>query len=225
MRNLFLFVSLTFAVLNHAQTSTPKGMAKVKVLVISNKNIPIEYQEVSFTGQKSKKTYSGISPKNGKFQLFVPIGDIYLVQYRSIASNEDYAKVEIQNIEGAEVECELKITPGTNFTLDNVFFDTGKSSLKTESFKELDELVLFMTQKKSAIIEISGHTDNVGNQEANLKLSQDRAHAVRNYLIKKGIAAIRVTAKGHGDTLPVADNSSEAGRKQNRRTEVLILKQ
>ncbi|MGZ4035465.1 MAG: OmpA family protein, partial [Bacteroidia bacterium] len=68
-------------------------------------------------------------------------------------------------------------------------------------------------------------TDNVGNKDANQKLSEDRANSVRTYLIKKGIAAERIVAKGYGDTQPIDDNKTEAGRQKNRRTEVRTIKE
>jgi outer membrane protein OmpA-like peptidoglycan-associated protein len=123
------------------------------------------------------------------------------------------------------VDFKLEITPETIITLKNVFFESAKSALKPESFVELDKLYKFMSLKKTVVIEISGHTDNVGNKDSNQKLSEDRANSVKNYLVKKGIAAARIEIKGYGDSLPVADNSSEEGRKLNRRTVVKILKQ
>jgi OOP family OmpA-OmpF porin len=80
-----------------------------------------------------------------------------------------------------------------------------------------------MKWKEEQKIEIAGHTDNVGKDADNLKLSLQRAEAVRNYLIKKGIKADRITAKGYGATQPVADNGTDAGRQKNRRTEVVLL--
>jgi outer membrane protein OmpA-like peptidoglycan-associated protein len=106
-----------------------------------------------------------------------------------------------------------------------VFFDSGKSTLKPESAKELNELVEYMGLKKTMVVEIAGHTDNAGNKDANQKLSEERANAVRDYLIKKGIAADRVIAKGYGDTQPIADNTTEAGKQKNRRTEVRTIKE
>jgi len=89
----------------------------------------------------------------------------------------------------------------------------------------LNDLVEVMKLKPAMVIEIGGHTDNTGSKEINLKLSQGRADAVRNYLIQKGIPATRVTAKGYGDTQPVADNSTDEGRTKNRRTEVTVIKE
>ena len=80
-----------------------------------------------------------------------------------------------------------------------------------------------MKWKENEKIEIGGHTDNVGSDADNLKLSQQRAEAIRQYLIKKGIQPARVIAKGYGASEPVADNSTNEGRQNNRRTEVKIL--
>lgn len=72
-------------------------------------------------------------------------------------------------------------------------------------------------------VEIGGHTDNVGSDESNMKLSHDRAKSVRNYLVKAGIKSERLEAKGYGETQAVADNETEEGRKANRRTEFVVL--
>ena len=118
----------------------------------------------------------------------------------------------------------IKFELPKTITIENVLFDTGKSSLKSSSFSELDEVVAVMTRKKNMQIEVGGHTDSIGTDANNLKLSQDRADAVRNYLISKGIDATRISAVGYGETLPVADNKDEKGRALNRRTEIRILK-
>jgi outer membrane protein OmpA-like peptidoglycan-associated protein len=107
--------------------------------------------------------------------------------------------------------------------LNDVLFDNAKSTLRPESSKELNQLAEYLNLKKTLVIEIAGHTDNVGRPEANQKLSEDRANSVRQYLIKKGIAAERLIAKGYGDTVPVEDNSTAAGKQKNRRTEVRIV--
>jgi OmpA-OmpF porin, OOP family len=109
-----------------------------------------------------------------------------------------------------------------SIALHNILFDTGKATLKPESSKEL-QLVIDVLKADAALkIEIQGHTDNVGVKAANLTLSQQRADAVRDYLIKTGgIAAVRLTAVGFGDTKPVAPNTTDAGKAQNRRVELV----
>jgi Outer membrane protein and related peptidoglycan-associated (lipo)proteins len=95
--------------------------------------------------------------------------------------------------------------------------------LRPESFAELDELVSYLKWKENEKVEIGGHTDNVGNGTDNLKLSQQRAESIRQYLLKRGIHPTRVVAKGYGASQPVDDNSTDEGRQRNRRTEVKIL--
>ena len=81
-----------------------------------------------------------------------------------------------------------------------------------------------MKRKKSMVVEVGGHTDNVGSAASNLKLSQERAEAVKEFLINQGIDSSRIVARGYGQTVPVAENSTPVGRSKNRRTEIRILK-
>ncbi len=96
---------------------------------------------------------------------------------------------------------------------------------KPNSFKALNDLVEILKIKNTMVVEIQGHTDNVGKDEENMKLSQDRADEVRKYLVSKGIEAARVTSKGYGPTMPVADNASDAGKAKNRRTSLKVVKE
>lgn len=106
--------------------------------------------------------------------------------------------------------------------LHNILFDTGKATLKPESSKEL-QLVIDVLKADTALkLEIQGHTDNTGVKAANLTLSQQRAEAVRDYLVKTGgITVSRLTAVGFGDTKPVAPNTTDEGKAQNRRVELV----
>jgi len=109
--------------------------------------------------------------------------------------------------------------------LNNVFFESGKSTLKEESFEELNTLASVMNgERKDIKIEISGHTDNVGSETSNLALSRNRARSVMNYLLKKKVAFERMKSLGFGSTKPVASNDTEEGRQKNRRVELKILK-
>ena len=107
-------------------------------------------------------------------------------------------------------------------TLRSVQFDTGKATLKPESAAILDQVVALLKQDTALKLEVQGHTDNVGAPAANLKLSQDRALSVKDYVVTKGgIAAARLTTAGFGDTKPVAPNTTDEGRAQNRRVELV----
>lgn len=107
--------------------------------------------------------------------------------------------------------------------LRNVFFDTDKYDLKPKSKVELDKLIAFLNKNISVKIELSGHTDNVGNSKSNQVLSDNRAKAVFNYLVEKGIKQDRLSTKGYGDTKPIATNDTPEGRAENRRTEFKII--
>lgn len=117
------------------------------------------------------------------------------------------------------------IVTNAAIVLRNVFFDVNKFELKPESQVELDKVVQLLNDNPSLKIEISGHTDNVGKPSDNLTLSNNRAKAVVDYLVGKNIVATRLTAKGFGETKPVADNKTEAGRAMNRRTEMRVISQ
>jgi outer membrane protein OmpA-like peptidoglycan-associated protein len=88
----------------------------------------------------------------------------------------------------------------------------------------LDQLIEFLTENASINIEIQGHTDNIGNDAENLKLSENRAQSVYNYLIANNISGKRLTYKGFGKTMPVATNDTEDGRAKNRRTVFVITR-
>ena len=106
--------------------------------------------------------------------------------------------------------------------LKNVFFGTNETALKSESIVELDQVVALLKENPEVKILITGHTDNVGKPEDNLKLSEGRALSVVNYLISKGISKDRLAHKGFGTTKPIAGNDSEDGRAKNRRTELEV---
>ncbi|TRX55953.1 OmpA family protein [Fulvivirga sp. M361] len=116
------------------------------------------------------------------------------------------------------------IEVGTTVRLNNIFFDFDKTTLKSESFVELDKVVEFLTNNSSVEIEIAGHTDSKGSDDYNLNLSQGRAEAVVNYLIQNGVDDYRLEARGYGETVPLETNSTDEGRAVNRRVEFTVLK-
>lgn len=115
------------------------------------------------------------------------------------------------------------IEVGNKVILNNIFFDTNKFDIKDESKPELQKLIGFLALNKSVKVEISGHTDNVGTDQSNQVLSENRAKAVYGYLIANGIDASRLSFKGYGETQPIATNDTDEGRAKNRRTEFKII--
>ncbi|MCO5934898.1 OmpA family protein [Mucilaginibacter sp. RB4R14] len=115
------------------------------------------------------------------------------------------------------------IEVGNKTILKNIFFNTNKFELKAESKAELQKLVEFLQLNPTVKIEIAGYTDNVGNEQANVTLSEKRANAVYQYLSANGIVATRLVYKGYGEAQPIAPNTTEDNRALNRRTEFMII--
>ncbi len=201
--------------------------ALLTVSVVNEKEKAQVGEQVTFESITTKKTYSGVTKAGGKFDILVPTGDKYKIKYKTFTSDADYTTLDVPYAKGEILSFEviIQFELPKRYTLDNVYFETGKADIKPASFKYIDEMAEYLKLKTSMVIEISGHTDNVGKPEANLTLSQERANAVRNYLIKKGIAPDRIVAKGYGDTQPISSNDTDAGKQKNRRTEVRIIKE
>ncbi|MFC4261347.1 OmpA family protein [Ferruginibacter yonginensis] len=119
-------------------------------------------------------------------------------------------------------EIAKEVVEKINFAAKNVFFSTGSFKLLPKSFKSLDEVVTLLKADESLLIDVDGHTDAQGADDKNQTLSENRAAAVKNYLVSKGIAESRLKATGYGETKPVADNKTAAGRAKNRRTEMTV---
>ena len=229
LRTFFILLILSACKNVIAQSDTNQAnLAKVNVFVTDMKGKPSRGEQILFKGNNNQKNFSGISDAAGRFSLQLPVGDVYVVKVKSLTDTTKYGTVNIPTLGPDEIYTEpfkvnVKFEPAKTYTLDNVHFDFGKATLRPESFGELEELITFLKNKDNIKIEIGGHTDNVGKEEDNLRLSQQRADAIRNYVVKKGIVTTRIIAKGYGATQPIADNDTDEGRQLNRRTEVRIL--
>lgn len=136
-------------------------------------------------------------------------------------NNNNIVRTDMDNIEDIDPS---SVVEGQILSSHNILFDFSKSILRSDSYKELDKVGRLMKKSPNMIIELSAHTDAIGGYSANLKLSDDRANAARQYLLSKGIEASRVIAKGYGEASSVGDNKTEEGRQLNRRVEFRILK-
>ena len=115
---------------------------------------------------------------------------------------------------------EAEINASGYCSIYGILFDTGKSTIQPESAKCLNEVSTLLKKNATWKMQIEGHTDNVGGKDANMKLSQARADAVRSWLVTNGIDGARLTAKGFGDTKPKMENTTEDGRSKNRRVDL-----
>ncbi len=168
------------------------------------------------------------SSETGDFLTVLPIGSTYSFDvdaagYLFYSQHFDLSTFTVNK--PFEIEILLdKLKVGANATLHNIFFETNKYELLPTSMAELNLLLGFLITNDKLNIEIQGHTDNVGDRKLNEKLAENRAKEVYGYLITNGIDKKRLTFKGYGETKPKADNATEEGRKQNRRTEFIITK-
>ncbi|MBS1928591.1 MAG: OmpA family protein [Chitinophagaceae bacterium] len=119
-------------------------------------------------------------------------------------------------------EISKEVIQKVNYAAKNVFFASGSFKLLPKSFKSLDEVVKLMKEDDLLRLQIDGHTDSQGNKEKNQTLSENRAKAVMDYLVGKGIPDSRIKSAGYGDSKPIADNKTAAGRAKNRRVEISV---
>jgi len=213
----------------------PQALAPEPVVLISGKvidaktNEPLEatvFYEYLTDGKEAGIARS--NPGTGEYKIILPYGHTYgfrafVEDYISINQHLDLSEVS----EYQEIERNLglvRIAVGVVVRLNNIFFEFGKSTLKEESFPELNRVVDLMEDNPGMELEMSGHTDNVGDDGANLSLSESRALAVRQYLEENGVSGSHLTSRGYGEKMPVATNDTDEGRQLNRRVEFKILK-
>lgn len=129
---------------------------------------------------------------------------------------------ELLTGEAIKMSYSNEITSTVSSKSYQIQFETGSAVIKPESYSELNEILKSSVVAEGLKVGIYGHTDNVGNSNTNQKLSEERANAVKNYLISKGIATNRIESKGLGQTQPIADNTTAAGKAQNRRVQIVL---
>jgi outer membrane protein OmpA-like peptidoglycan-associated protein len=220
----------------HAKIRPTQTEAALRFILVDKDKGPIRGTVIALTAPDGKKYHAEETDADGYTELLVPVGQKYDITYLSLGIREIAAQVTVTDAPRQSIKLTLRYKgppppppiivptpPATRFILDGVNFDTGKATLRPESVGRLDSVAELMTYKKSARIEISGHTDNVGKKKANQILSEKRAQACRDYLVSKGIDASRLTTVGYGDERPIAPNDNEQGRQQNRRIEATEL--
>lgn len=164
----------------------------------------------------------------GEFLVCLPSGKSYALNvsrdgYLFYSDNfqlKDTASVRTPFVKDIPLK---PIKAGQSIVLKNIFYEVDKYDLKDESRAELGKMLDFMKKNPAVKVEVSGHTDNTGGKEHNQALSENRAKTVYDHLIQNGADASRLVYKGYADTKPLANNATESGRAQNRRTEFLIL--
>lgn len=182
---------------------------------------------VNFSTRPAGIASDKVSAVNGNFSREIEQAGWYILT----ASTEGYLNttdsIRIDDLEQEQISMSLYLQPievGLTVRLNNIYFDFDRTTLKSESFTELDKVVDFLQQNPTIEIEIAGHTDDKGSDEYNLNLSQGRAQSVVDYLSQNGVDRFRLVAKGYGESKPVDTNATEEGRAVNRRVEFTVLK-
>jgi outer membrane protein OmpA-like peptidoglycan-associated protein len=205
-----------------AQTLWVKGRVFDKK---TNKGLP---SSVILTDLSSGSVISNLqTDETGNYLITLPKGKDYAFDVNRrgyLFYSENFPLSKEQGDTAYHIDIPLQpIEASAAIVLKNIFFDPNQYEIKPESGTELNAVVQLMKENPGLHIQINGHTDNSGNAADNKTLSENRARAVTNYLVAKGIAQARLSFKGFGDTKPVADNTSPEGRAKNRRTELSVI--
>ena len=165
---------------------------------------------------------------DGSYKITVPKGVEYVIgaEKSGYTSNQETISFEKSYVYYKEYTVNLYLNPiekGSKIELDPIYFEQSTANVLENSYDALDKLAIFLQENPYMYIQINGHTDNQGDADALQKLSDERANAIKDYLVyQKLIKPVRVSAKGYGSDQPLNDNSSEELRKQNRRVEAII---
>jgi outer membrane protein OmpA-like peptidoglycan-associated protein/tetratricopeptide (TPR) repeat protein len=168
-----------------------------------------------------------VNERTGKYVAVLPLRNDYIITVKKEDFTWDTRYIAVNQVRtSAPVEVELqprRIELGQSYRLHDIYFATNSDSLTGASLPVLDQFIRFLDSNPSVRIAIHGHTDAVGDDQSNQRLSERRAIRVFDYLVEKDIDAKRLSHAGFGESKPVADNSSELGRALNRRTEFVII--
>ena len=229
---LLMALIMPFAIVAQSTPAAPMNLPKdapVNVSIADAKSGNLLSNEiVVFKSRANGTEFQGLSDSTGRFSVRLPNGTRYDIYILGFHDSTSYNVLDIPALKDNQYyknpfNVDIQFEAPKSFVLDNCTFETGKATLQPEAYKVVDELVEYLKRKDDEKIEVGGHTDNVGKPEANIILSTNRANTVRAYLLTKGIAPDRVTSKGYGMTVPIAENTTAEGRALNRRTEVKII--
>jgi outer membrane protein OmpA-like peptidoglycan-associated protein len=191
----------------------------------TSKGLPSAVELIDLTGKQLITKVQ--TDEQGNYLITLPVGKDYAfnVNRKGYLFYSDNYSLSVESSDSV-YQKNIPLQPievNASIVLRNIFFEVNKYVLNPESQVELDKVVQLLSENPTVKIQISGHTDNVGKPADNLVLSNNRAKAVINYLVQKGISIQRLTAKGFGETQPVAPNTTDAGKAQNRRTEMKVI--
>jgi outer membrane protein OmpA-like peptidoglycan-associated protein len=219
------------------RVKTPPSIRPEPVVIVSGTvingltKLPISAEiaaEILSDTSKTKDIKAEYQPETGEYKLILPIKKAYLLSaklkgFMSVSENMDLTK-ETKYREYKRNLSLMPIQAGMNLTLNNLFFEQGKTQILESSYTELNKLVDLMIEYPKMEILLEGHSDNQGDLMENIKLSQARVDNVSRFLVVKGINSGRIKTKAWGGSKPIASNTTEETRKKNRRVEFTITK-
>jgi outer membrane protein OmpA-like peptidoglycan-associated protein len=230
---LLSFLSINSFAQNGSPLVATETEALAKFTITDKKGIPEEGAIVKADAIDKSFKRQGTTDIDGKCAILITEGKPFHLTIDKFEVTFDFGVQNIGIKPGAnsanfKLSIELVTTYKRTYKLDDMYFEPGKSDLtgmKPQSIANLNMLYDTLISRPAIKLEIAGHTDNVGDDLANLQLSQKRADAIRAYLINKGISQNRILAKGYGETVPLASNDYPEGRMFNRRTEIRIIEE
>ncbi|MEP2025232.1 MAG: OmpA family protein [Reichenbachiella sp.] len=166
--------------------------------------------------------------QNGVYELYMLENLKYIINVKADGYKTISEEIEIKDNGTQLIEKNFIMEPDQaheKFDLHNLIFARGRAVIDESSYTELNDFVIWLDERPSVNIQLEGHTDFQGNADANLKLSQERVDAVKEYLTKKGVKKTRIQTKAFGGTQPLSRERTDEARTANRRVEVRILKQ
>ena len=200
-----------------------KTHAVLNVTYTNYDDVPQAKKSLTFVGQNNPKNKLVITTDQyGEASFHIPREDSYTILCESLTGPFECGTTPFVSKTASSGGITV-VFDDTRAELTGVTFKAGSAELVPSSLKTLDDAIKGLKINPKAKVEVQGHTSSEGSLELNQKLSEDRANSVRDYMISNGIASERLTAVGYGPNQPKADNSTEAGRKANRRIELVVI--
>lgn len=204
-----------FPLLERAQAESQAEAIKERTAAVAEEKAEIAREEVEITKTAAELEEKKSALAERKAALAKKESDMN----KEVAAQANQLEQELAELKAKETE------RGLVYTLGDVLFEFNDVELKAEALRKLYPLVTFLKEHPKRDLFIEGHTDGIGSEAYNLQLSQQRAVAVGEFLVSNGITPERITVYGSGKAYPVASNATQAGREQNRRVEVVILRE
>lgn len=217
IKKLVVLIFSVWSVGVAAQEITVKGdvVDAVRGKKLKSKVVYKSYPTGGISGTMNDSTFSFSIFGSSKYQVTAE-AEGYIPRTIIVDPKESLGNTIVRNIELTSM--------GGTIVLNHLIFAQGRSVIDPKSFPELDEVVAMLKENSKMEIQLEGHTDNRGNADANVKLSQSRVDAVKKYMVSKGIGKNRVMTKAFGGSKPIATEDTEEARAKNRRVEMRVLR-